>query len=61
MQLNPFMSQTKIINSNINFTKKGWGVQLSIILNLTPQASIKFVKREIPDLYEHCFKHKLSS
>ena len=46
-----------VLNSGIDFKKKGWGVLLSKILKITPQASIKFVKREIPELYNLCFKH----
>lgn len=46
-----------VINSNIDFNKKGWRLELSNILNFTPQASGNFVKKYMPEFYDKCWKH----
>ncbi|HEX5186508.1 MAG TPA: hypothetical protein VFV86_06420 [Nitrososphaeraceae archaeon] len=46
-----------IKNSNIDFSKKGWRLEVSKILNLTPQASGNFVRKNIPEIWNTCFKH----
>lgn len=40
-------SINKILNSNIDFSKKNWGVIVSKIINKSPQYSLKFVKDNI--------------
>lgn len=51
----------KIINSKVNFKKFGWGVQISKILNMTSQASIRWIKKNMKDFYEkECVKSKNS-
>jgi hypothetical protein len=47
-----------IPNLKIDWSKKGWGVELGKQLNKTPQYSIKIVKQLLPDLYQNCFKHE---
>ena len=44
-----------IINSNINFNKRGWNIKVSKILNITPQAVKKWMIREMPDFYKKCY------
>lgn len=39
----------QIIEANIDFTKKTWGVNVSKILNKTPQYSLKFVKKHFSE------------
>jgi uncharacterized membrane protein YraQ (UPF0718 family) len=39
----------KILNSNIDFSKKTWGVELSKILNKSPQYCLRFVKKYMKD------------
>jgi hypothetical protein len=46
-----------ILESNIDFTKKGWRKKLSEILNITPQWSGKFVQMNVPKVWETCNKH----
>jgi hypothetical protein len=46
-----------IINSDIDFSKRGWGIKVGKLLNITPQAALKWVKRELPDFADKCFKH----
>jgi len=46
-----------ILNSNIDFTKRGWRLLLSKMLNMTPQWSGKFIQQYIPKLWEKCWKH----
>lgn len=50
----------KIVETcDIDFSKFGWGVQLSKILGISPQKSAKWMKRYFPDVYENvCFKKK---
>lgn len=40
----------QLIESNINFTKKTWGVEVSKLLNKSPQYCLKFVKENFQDL-----------
>lgn len=40
----------QIINSNIDFSKKTWGTEVSKVLNKTPQWSLKLVKTKFPEL-----------
>jgi hypothetical protein len=37
----------KIKNSNIDFSKKTWGIEVSKLLNCSPQYALKFVKENI--------------
>ena len=44
----------------IDFTRFGWGVELSKILGISPQKSTKWMQRYFPDVYENtCFKKKM--
>jgi hypothetical protein len=48
-----------ILDSNIDFSVKGWGVALAKILNQSPQYSMKWVKKYMFEFYTiNCFKHK---
>jgi hypothetical protein len=47
----------KIISSNIDFTKKGWSIELGKIIGWTPQYTVKYVKINLPDIWGKCFKH----
>lgn len=40
----------QLIESNIDFTKKTWGVEVSKLLNKSPQYCLKFVKYNFKDL-----------
>ena len=48
----------KIFNSNIDFNKYGWVGEVSKIINITPQRTSKWVKKNLPDLYENSYKRK---
>jgi len=39
----------KIKNSKIDFSKKTWGVEISKLLNKSPQYSLKFIKKNFPE------------
>lgn len=50
-------NKNKIINSNINFSKFGWVIQVSKILNCSPQYVNRWIKKNMLDFYkEKCFK-----
>ena len=40
----------KIIKSNIDFSKKTWGVEVAKLINKSPQWSLQFVKENLPHL-----------
>ncbi len=42
--------KSKILEANIDFSKKTWGVEVSKLLNKTPQYCLKFIKQNIPEL-----------
>lgn len=46
-----------LLNSNIDFTKYGWGLELSKLLNITPQYSKKWIKQHHPKIWETAWKH----
>jgi hypothetical protein len=46
-----------IKNSDIDFNKKGWGTQVSKLLNITPSASLRWVKRNLPEFANNCWQH----
>lgn len=46
-----------IKSSNIDFNKPGWGKKVGQLLGITPSASLRWVKREMPDFAKNCFKH----
>jgi len=48
----------KIKESNIDFSKQGWLIELGILMNWSPQYSGKFVKNKIPEIWGVCKKHK---
>ena len=39
-----------ILENNIDFSKKTWGVEVAKILNKSPQYSLKFIKNKLPHL-----------
>lgn len=41
-----------ILESNIDFSKQTWGVEVSKLINKTPQWSLKFVKKHLPSLID---------
>ena len=48
-----------VLKSNIDFTKFGWVIKTSEILNISPQKVNKWMKRYLPEFYEQtCFKKK---
>lgn len=58
-KLNNLKQKIELIkNSQINFDKRGWGKEVGKLLNITPSAALKFVKRELPDFASKCFKHE---
>ena len=46
-----------VSTSNIDFTKRGWTVELSKIINKTPSYSNKIIKEKFPQIWEMCYKH----
>jgi very-short-patch-repair endonuclease len=49
-----------VMTCDIDFSKFGWGVKLSKILGISPQKSIKWMKRYFPEKYEKdCYKKKI--
>jgi len=40
----------QLIESNIDFTKKTWGIEVSKLLNKSPQYCLKFVKQNFQDI-----------
>jgi len=50
-----FINQIK--NSDIDFTKHGYLIEVGKLLNWTPQWSQKFISKNIPELYKNCKKH----
>jgi hypothetical protein len=47
-----------IKKSNIDFSSMGWGVKLGKHLNITPNAALRWVKKNLPEFYKECFKQK---
>lgn len=48
-----------ILNSNIDYNKFGWGVQLSKLLNISPQKSKKWVQKNMTEFYaKNCYRKK---
>lgn len=57
-KLKLFEQQIEIIkNSNINFNERGWGIKVSKLLKMTPSASLKWIKRNIPEFADKCWQH----
>lgn len=48
----------QIKNSNINFNKQGWRLEIGKLLNWSPQWVGKYIKNNIPEIWEICWKHK---
>lgn len=46
-----------IINSDIDFDKKGWSLKVSKILEIVPQAVKQWMIREMPEFYKNCWHH----
>lgn len=51
----PFIQ--KVIQSNIDFSKRGWIRQMSIILKIKPQKVNGWMKRNLPGYLEKCYKN----
>jgi len=52
-------NRIKIIkNSNIDFSKRGWRLEVSKLINIHPQRADKFIKKYIPEVYIYCYKHQ---
>ena len=47
----------QIKNSNVEFIKIGWRIKVGKLMNWTPQYAGKFIKENIPTLFEICYKH----
>lgn len=47
-----------IRESGINFSISGWRIEVTKLTNFTPQYSGNFIKNNIPEIWETCFKHK---
>lgn len=48
-----------IKNSKIDFSKNGWGIKLSEVLDCSANNALNLTKRLLPEFYqEKCFKHK---
>ncbi len=51
--------KNKILNSNINFNKNGWILEVSNILNIKPQCIHKWMKNNMLEFYNStCYKRK---
>lgn len=48
-----------IKESNIDFSSSGWGVKLGKYLNINSYAAMSWVKKNLPEFYKGCFKHKI--
>lgn len=46
----------QIRDSNVDFSKRGWRLELSKYLDITPQYAGVFIKKNIPDIWEICYK-----
>lgn len=58
-RINKLKNNIELIkNSNIDFNKSGWGVKVGKLLGITPSAALRWIKREMPEFAENCFKHK---
>lgn len=53
--INDLILLDKLKQSNINFYKFGWVNEASKILNISPQAVNKFLKRLDPEFYSTCY------
>ena len=49
-----------IQNSNIDFSKQTWGIEVSKLIDKTPQWSLKFVKKHLPHLIDVKKEKKLN-
>lgn len=48
----------KIKESNIDFTKRGWRLEVAKLINISPQRADKFIKLFLPEKYNCLYKHK---
>jgi hypothetical protein len=48
----------KILENNIDFTKRGWRLEIAKILDVTPQYAGSFVKKYMFEIYNGAWKHK---
>jgi len=57
-KLNVLQNRINIVKTcNIDFNQRGWGLKLSKLINLTSSATLKFVKRELPEFSKKCWQH----
>jgi very-short-patch-repair endonuclease len=47
-----------ILNSDINFFEFGWINKVSLLLNLSHTAVVKWMKKYMPEFYKNCYKRK---
>jgi len=47
-----------ILNSNINFTKRGWVLQVSTLLDMQHNRGGVWIKEHMSDFYKTCYKRK---
>ncbi len=48
----------KLKEANIDFTKRGWRLEVAKIIDIHPQRADKFIKHYIPEKYNDLYKHK---
>lgn len=48
----------KLKKTDIDFTKRGWRLEVAKIIDIHPQRADKFIKRYIPEKYNDLYKHK---
>ena len=46
----------QIEESNIDFSKFGWGTELSKLFKISPQKTLEYVKKHYKDFYNSCYK-----
>lgn len=48
----------QIEESNIDFSKFGWGTELSKLFKISPQKTLVYVKKHYKDFYSSCYNYK---
>ena len=52
---------SKVLNSDIDFSKFGWVSKLAILLDMQPQKINNWIKKHIPDFYnDNCYKRNVN-
>jgi hypothetical protein len=47
-----------VLNCKVDFNKRNWHIELSRVMNNTPEEAYVFVKTNMPDFYDKCFADK---